>query len=101
MPEPLKVHESEIKMYENLLKKEVKEYAILGGCECTMFEVNWYLRGLENFLTDLYLNKDFAIELLDITMDYLINIYTSCTQKYTYTGNLNEYLFTDIVYSYS
>ena len=52
----------------------MKEYAILGGVACTMFEGSWYLRGLENFLTDLYLNRDFAIELLDKTMDYSLRI---------------------------
>ena len=74
LPDPFKVHEKEFKQYEGLLKNEAKEYAILGGCACTMFEAGWYLRGLENFLTDFYLNKDFAIELLDITMDYSLKI---------------------------
>jgi len=74
MPDPFKVHEKEFKMYEDLLKNEAKEYAILGGCACTMFEASWYLRGLENFLTDLMTNKDFAIELLDITMEYSLAI---------------------------
>ncbi len=74
MPDPFKVHVNEFKQYEDMLKNEGKEYAILGGCACTMFEAAWYLRGLENFLTDLYLNKDFAIELLDITMEYSLAI---------------------------
>lgn len=74
LPDPFKVHVNEFKQYEDLLKNEGKEYAILGGCACTMFEAAWYLRGLENFLTDLYLNKDFATELLDITMEYSLAI---------------------------
>ena len=36
-----------------------------------------------------------------IFKDQLINIYTSYTQKYTDIGYLNEYLFTDIVHSFS
>jgi uroporphyrinogen decarboxylase len=74
LPDPLAAHKEEIAVYEKLIKNEGKEYAILGGCACTMFEASWYLRGLENFLTDLYLNRDFAIELLDITMDYSLKL---------------------------
>jgi uroporphyrinogen decarboxylase len=74
LPDPLIAHKKDIELYEGLVKNEGKEYAILGGCACTMFEACWYLRGLENFLTDLYLNKDFAIELLDLTMDYSLKL---------------------------
>jgi uroporphyrinogen decarboxylase len=74
IPDPFKVHVKEFKQYEDMIKNEGKEYAILGACACTMFEAAWYLRGLENFLTDLYLNKDFAIELLDMTMEYSLTI---------------------------
>lgn len=74
LPDPFKVHAKEFQMYEDLIKNEGREYAILGGCACSMFEASWYLRGLENFLTDLMLNKDFAIELLDMTMDYTLKI---------------------------
>ena len=74
LPDPFKVHKNEFEMYEKLIKRDGEEYAILGGVACTMLEGSWYLRGLENFLTDLYLNKDFAIELLDKTMDYSLRI---------------------------
>lgn len=73
-PDPLKIFKKEFELYRDLIDKEGKEYAILGGCACTMFEACWYLRGLEDFLTDLYLNKDFAIELLDKTMDVSLKI---------------------------
>ncbi|MBU4293090.1 MAG: hypothetical protein KJ770_03455 [Actinobacteria bacterium] len=73
-PDPFEVHKKEFEMYRKLIEKDGKEYAILGGVACTMFEGSWYLRGLENFLTDLYLNRDFAIELLDKTMDYSLRI---------------------------
>lgn len=74
LPDPFKVHEKEFQIYEDLIKNEGKEYAILGAAACSMFEASWYLRGLENFLTDLYLNRDFATELLDITMNYTLAI---------------------------
>jgi len=73
-PDPFEVHKNEFEMYKKLIEKDGKEYAILGGVACTMLEGSWYLRGLENFLTDLYLNKDFAVELLDKTMDYSLRI---------------------------
>jgi len=37
----------------------------VGGMPCTFFEAAWYLRGYEEFLTDLMVNKDFAHALLD------------------------------------
>lgn len=73
-PDPMEIYKAEFDLYKKLLKEEGKEYAILGGCACTMFEASWYLRGLEEFLTDLYLNRDFAIELLDKTMDISLRI---------------------------
>jgi uroporphyrinogen decarboxylase len=73
-PDPLKIYKDGFKLYKDLIKNDGKEYAILGGCACTMFEACWYLRGLENFLTDFYLNKDFVIELLDKTMESSLNI---------------------------
>jgi len=73
-PDPLKIYDKEFKLYDKLIMEEGRGYAILGGCACTMFEASWYLRGLEDFLTDLYLNRDFAAELLDKTMDVSLKI---------------------------
>jgi len=73
-PDPFIIYKDGFKLYEDLIAADGREYAILGGCACTMFEACWYLRGLENFLTDLYLNKDFAIELLDRTMEISLKI---------------------------
>lgn len=69
-PDPLSSLKNEFEMYRKLIKKDGKEYAILGGVACTMLEASWYLRGLENFMIDLIKNRDFAEELLDKTMDY-------------------------------
>lgn len=73
-PDPLEVEKDGLNMFKELIENCGQEYAILGGVPCTTFEASWYLRGLENFLTDLYLNKDFAIELLDKTMNYHLEI---------------------------
>ena len=50
---------------KTLLRERGKTHAIVGGMPCTIFEAAWYLRGLEEFLTDLIINKDFAHEYLD------------------------------------
>lgn len=73
-PDPLNSLKKEIEMYRKLIEKDGKEYAILGGVACTMLEASWYLRGLENFMMDLITNKDFAIELLDKTMNYHLTV---------------------------
>jgi uroporphyrinogen decarboxylase len=48
-----------------LLKDHGRTHTIVGGMPCTLFEAAWYLRGYENFLTDLMVNRDFAHALLD------------------------------------
>jgi uroporphyrinogen decarboxylase len=48
-----------------LLAEHGRTHAIVGGMPCTLFEAAWYLRGYENFLTDLMVNQDFAHALLD------------------------------------
>lgn len=69
-PDPMEAEKSGFKMFEDLLARDGGEYAVLGGVPCTLFEAAWYLRGLENFLVDLYEDRDFAVELLDRTMQY-------------------------------
>lgn len=45
-------------------------HAIVGGMPCTLFEAAWYLRGMDRFLMDLVVNKDFAHELLNKLFDF-------------------------------
>ena len=73
-PDPFNVHKKEFEIYKRIIEKDGDDYAILGGVACTILEGAWYLRGLENFLIDLYKNRDFAIELLDKTMNYSLKI---------------------------
>ena len=42
-----------------------QEYAIMGAVPCTLFEISWYLRGMEQVLEDLATNKDFMHAYLD------------------------------------
>ena len=73
-PDPMAVEKSGFELFEETIAKDGKEYAILGGVPCTIFEAAWYLRGLENFMMDLYLNKDFADELLWKVTEYHLTI---------------------------
>jgi uroporphyrinogen decarboxylase len=41
------------------------EYAIMGAVPATLFELSWYLRGMERVLEDLVTNKDFVHAYLD------------------------------------
>jgi uroporphyrinogen decarboxylase len=45
-------------------------HAIVGGVLGSAFEGPWYLRGLDQFLTDLLLNKDYAHALIDLVADW-------------------------------
>jgi uroporphyrinogen decarboxylase len=48
-----------------------KEYAIMGGLACTLFELAWYLRGMENVMADMVGNKDFMHAYLDRLMQWI------------------------------
>ena len=42
-----------------------RTHYIVGGVHCSAFEGPWYLRGMERFLQDMLINKDYAHELID------------------------------------
>jgi uroporphyrinogen decarboxylase len=47
------------------------EYGIMGGCACTLFELAWYLRGMEQVLADMVIEKDFMNAYLDKLMKWI------------------------------
>lgn len=49
-------------------------HALLGIIECTVFEMAWNLVGLEQFLADMALRRDYVGPLLDEVADYSIGI---------------------------
>jgi len=63
-PDPLDPGRTEgiVEKAENLHKNT--EYAIVGRCSASIFEQSWYLRGYDQFLMDLILDKEFAHALL-------------------------------------
>ncbi len=54
-----------------LIAEYGNEYGIMGGLACTLFELAWYLRGMETVLEDLVARKDFANAYLDKLMGWI------------------------------
>ncbi|BER92966.1 uroporphyrinogen decarboxylase family protein [Thermatribacter velox] len=76
-PDPAKsmnlegLREKTQKMYEE------GKYLLVGDMIDTgIFEPCWYLRGFENFLVDLLINKDFALKLMEGMYNYQLNRYS-------------------------
>jgi uroporphyrinogen decarboxylase len=54
-----------------LIAEYGQEYGIMGGAACTLFELAWYLRGMEKVLMDMVSNKDFMHAYLDKLMVWI------------------------------
>jgi uroporphyrinogen decarboxylase len=70
-PDPM---EEDFLSFETMLNRYKKDYAIIAGVACTILEASWYLRGLENFMMDLKTNRDFAEELMNMVMNYHLEV---------------------------
>jgi uroporphyrinogen decarboxylase len=58
----------------NQAERYGQTHALLGIIECTVFEMAWNLVGLEPFLADMALGRDYVGPLLDLVADYSIGI---------------------------
>jgi uroporphyrinogen decarboxylase len=76
-PDEVKVPDfKDMKRYEasiRLIEKYGREYAIMGGLACTLFELAWYLRGMDKVLEDMLVNKDFLNAYLDRIMTWIVD----------------------------
>ncbi len=54
-----------------LIAQYGSEYGIMGGAACTLFELAWYLMGIERVLMDLVREKDFMNVFLDDLMQWV------------------------------
>lgn len=67
------------------LKEKIKainsegEYAIRFG-NSNIFESSWYMRGFENMLVDLYVNKELAWQIMSRVTDYFISFFQKALQ---------------------
>ncbi|MGA2256467.1 MAG: uroporphyrinogen decarboxylase family protein [Thermoguttaceae bacterium] len=55
-----------------MLRKETP-YAVIGGISGVVYEICWYLRGLEQWLMDLLTEPDFCAALLDQTLKFWLD----------------------------
>ncbi len=69
-PDPLA--EGRYDAAKETVKKFGKEYAVFGDLECSAFETAWYLVGLEKFLMDLAMEKEYVFALLDRILEITI-----------------------------
>lgn len=67
-PDPFAPHRFE--GMEETIKQYQKNYVIIGNAVITIFERAWWLRGMEKFMEDMLLNKDYANALLDKTLNF-------------------------------
>jgi uroporphyrinogen decarboxylase len=71
-PEPLA--EGRYDHAKRMVEKYAKQYAICGDAETTIFELSWYLIGMEKFLIDLSMKKPYVFALIDRIMEYSIGV---------------------------
>lgn len=55
-----------------LLQRFGKTHSVVGGVSCSVFEGPWYLRGMEAFLADMLVNKDYAHRLIDLVSGFYL-----------------------------
>lgn len=68
-------YEHELAKTAERLYKETDYFLIADALSMGIFEQAWVLRGLENFMIDLALNKDFANKVLDIVLEQRKDFY--------------------------
>lgn len=59
------------------VEKFGKEYAIFGGIPCTLYELAWFLRGMDQVMVDMLINKDFMHAYLDRLIEWAIDAGTN------------------------
>lgn len=50
---------------KKMIEKYGKDFGIMGAVACTLFELSWYLRGMDKVMEDMILRKDFLHAYLD------------------------------------
>jgi uroporphyrinogen decarboxylase len=61
------------KRYEGskeIIKKYGNDYWIVGSIPCSIYEASWYLRGMQKFMEDMILDKEYVNELMDKVMEF-------------------------------
>lgn len=73
------------KRYSEVIRLKEKfgdKYAVMVDLSCTIFELSWYLRGMDNLLIDMLTNKNF----LNLLMDKILEFYVPTAKKLARIG---------------
>jgi uroporphyrinogen decarboxylase len=57
---------------KKMIEKYGKEFGIMGSVACTLFELSWYLRGMDKVMEDMILRKDFLHAYLDKLLTWVL-----------------------------
>jgi len=71
--------EDRYKTSKEMIDKYGTEYGVMGGLACTLFELAWYLRGMDRVLEDMVANKDFVHAYLDRLLTWVVDAGTVLT----------------------
>jgi len=71
---PEALAEGRFDLARRMVEKYGKDYAICGDAETTILEICWYLVGLEKFLMDLAMEKDYVFALMDRVVQYSLGV---------------------------
>jgi uroporphyrinogen decarboxylase len=80
-PFPDYMHPDCHRHFESTVKKfHERGLAVSGELTCTIFEISWYIRGMENLLMDFTLNPELAAAILDKVLNIRIEQITKYVQ---------------------
>ena len=69
---PDATEESRYREIADLVSEYGNEFAIMVDMSCTIFELSWYMRGMDNLLVDMILNDKFVETLMDKILEFYI-----------------------------
>ena len=55
---------------KEIIKKYGNDYWIVGSIPCSIYEASWYLRGMQKYMEDMYIDKEYAHALMDKVMEF-------------------------------
>ena len=70
-PDP---NDEDMSYAHKIIKKYGNKFYICGNIKCSIYEAFKYLRGIEQSLVDLLVNKDIAHKIMDMSVDYHLKI---------------------------
>ena len=76
-PFPTFLSESFAEQEQRVSELHAQDKAVIGGMQCTIWEVSWYLRGMENLMCDMMTEDPMAEAILDRITDFAIQRATS------------------------